>query len=162
MVENKFIADVMLGRLAKWLRIAGIDVLYNNKFTDEQLIAISEIEKRTILTRDKQLAFDKKAKEIIFIENELIDKQIKEFFEKTNMKLKKPFTRCIICNQELEKIKDKTEVRNKVPAYTYLTKKEFSICKKCGKIYWKGTHRDNMKKKLDELIFQLQMQEINE
>lgn len=154
MKEIKFIADVMLGKLAKWLRIVGIDVLYDNKITDEELIYISNQEKRILLTRDKKLSFDKRLKEVIFIENELIDKQIKEFFEKTKIRPDNLFSRCIICNEELMKVVDKKEIKSKVPVYTYLTHNDFSICKRCGKLYWKGTHRDNMKRKIDKLIFQ--------
>lgn len=154
MKEVKFIADVMLGKLVKWLRVIGIDVLYDNKITDEELIYISNQEKRVLLTRDKRLSFDKRLKEVIFIENELIDEQIKEFFEKTKIRPDKLFSRCIICNKELIKVVDKNEIKGKVPIYTYLTHNDFSICNRCGKVYWKGTHRDNMKKKIDELILQ--------
>ncbi len=157
---EKFIADVMLGKLAKWLRIIGIDVLYDNKITDEELINISNSDNRIILTRDKKLSINKRAKEVIFIENEIIDNQIKEFFEKTKIIPDRLFSRCIICNSQLEKVSNKMEVKGKVPIYIYLTHNEFSICNKCGKIYWKGTHRDNMKNKINKLVIENVMQSI--
>ncbi|OGF67425.1 MAG: hypothetical protein A2Y62_15820 [Candidatus Fischerbacteria bacterium RBG_13_37_8] len=150
----KFIADVMLGKLAKWLRIAGIDVLYNNKNNDDQLVIISNNQKRILLTRDRKLAVDKRLKEVILIENELIDKQLKEFFEKTHYKELDFFTRCILCNEMLEVVIKKHEIKEKVPIYTYLTHDEFSICNKCGRIFWKGTHRNNMKRKFEELLIE--------
>jgi hypothetical protein len=42
----RFVADVMLGKLAKWLRIAGYDVLYSNRYTDDELISVSRNENR--------------------------------------------------------------------------------------------------------------------
>src|SRR5512135_2253285 len=77
----RFVADVMLGRLAKWLRIAGFDVLYSNKYADDELIAISNLEKRVLLSRDTRLLIRKPVREFIFIDSEDIQKQIRLVFE---------------------------------------------------------------------------------
>jgi len=148
----KFIADIMLGKLAKWLRIVGIDVIYSNKMNDEELIKISLNTDRILLTRDRKLSEDKRLKKIIMIENEHIEEQFKEFFEKTKISPSKLFSRCLICNEPLQIVEDKRMIKDKVPKYTYLTNDVFSICQKCGKIYWKGTHRENMEKRLKELF----------
>jgi len=39
-----FIADVMLGTLAKWLRILGFDTLYFKNIDDSELIKIAKQE----------------------------------------------------------------------------------------------------------------------
>ena len=145
----KYIADVMLGKLAKWLRIAGIDVLYCNKIDDEDLIKISVKENRILLTRDHKLAIDKKMNKAIIIENQFIDAQLKEFFMKTELTPTDFFSRCLLCNEPLKVIVDKSTIQDRVPPFTYKTHNEFSICVKCDKIYWKGTHRENMIKKFD-------------
>ena len=49
----KFIADVMLGRLAKKLRLLGFDVLYDRTFNDNEIIRLSLEQERVILTRDR-------------------------------------------------------------------------------------------------------------
>ena len=41
-IPPRFIADVMLGRLARWLRILGYDVLYSNGFADEEIVALAQ------------------------------------------------------------------------------------------------------------------------
>lgn len=148
----KFIADIMLGKLAKWLRIAGIDVLYSNKMNDEDLIKLSLKTDRILLTRDRKLSEDKRLRKIVMIENEHIEEQLKEFFEKTKICPSKLFSRCLICNEPLQIIEDKRIIKDKVPKYTYLTNDVFSICQKCDKIYWKGTHRENMEKRIRELL----------
>jgi len=148
----KFVADVMLGKLARWLRVAGIDVLYNNTIADEELIIITQEQNRVLLTRDRKLAVDKKVKEAIMIDNQLIDAQLKEFFMKTHLVPDNFFTRCLLCNEVLQEIPDKSIIQERVPPFIYKTHNEFSICIKCDKIYWKGTHRDNMIKKFDTII----------
>ena len=51
----KFAADRMLGRLAKWLRIIGQDVIYGRHLTGYGLIRAARAENRLILTRDRRL-----------------------------------------------------------------------------------------------------------
>ncbi len=50
-----FVADCMLGRLAKWLKILGFDVLYFSKAEDRDLVEIARREGRVLLTRDTGL-----------------------------------------------------------------------------------------------------------
>ena len=45
----------MLGRLAKWLRLLGFDVLYYPDIEDREVIKISREQNRTILTRDTRM-----------------------------------------------------------------------------------------------------------
>ncbi len=77
----RFIADVMLGRLAKWLRIAGFDVLYSNKFSDDELITISNGDGRILLSRDTRLLVRKSVKNFIFLESQNVQDQIRQTFE---------------------------------------------------------------------------------
>jgi uncharacterized protein with PIN domain len=113
----KFIADVMLGRLAKRLRLRGIDVLYDDRFDDNSIIRISLQQNRVILTRDNGLAsYPVEAH---------------------------PLTRCSECNKTLTPI-DKSEARDLVATYVYETNNAFLRCEACGRIYWKGTHVDRM------------------
>ena len=80
----RFVADVMLGRLAKWLRLAGFDVLYSNRFSDDELIEISNRERRVLLSRDTRLLIRKPVRAFIFIDSEDIQKQIRIVFEADN------------------------------------------------------------------------------
>ena len=53
--ETRFIADVMLGKLATWLRLLGCDVEYFPRITDEDLVGRASRTSRVILTRDTEL-----------------------------------------------------------------------------------------------------------
>ena len=48
----RFVADVHLGRLAAYLRLAGVDAKYRNDYSDDEIVAISGSEDRVLLTRD--------------------------------------------------------------------------------------------------------------
>lgn len=147
----KFLCDEMLGKLAKWLRIIGYDVLYLKNMEDEKIIENAMKEGRILLTRDKKLA--EKYKNSLYIEEKDIDSQIKRVVEafKISMEEENFLSRCTICNVEIEKI-EKEKVKGKVPENVFENMSEFWICKNCGRIYWAGTHWKNMKEKIDKIV----------
>ena len=49
----RFIADAMLGRLARWLRTLGYDTAYDDRIADADLVRRSLTEGRHLLTRDR-------------------------------------------------------------------------------------------------------------
>src|SRR5512138_560276 len=101
----RFVADVMLGRLSKWLRIAGFDVLYSNTFTDDELVALSRGENRVLLSRDTRLLVRKAVRQFIFLESEDIRAQIRQVFRATRTStLPGLLTRCLSCNETLHDI----------------------------------------------------------
>lgn len=147
-----FIADVMLGRLAKWLRIAGFDVLYSNRFSDDELIAISNREGRVLLSRDTRLLIRKSVRDFIFLESQDIQTQIRQVFKTMHIpSISFLLTRCLSCNEELvETARD--SVRRSVPAFVYETQTHFKSCPKCNKIFWAGTHRRSVIRTLEKLL----------
>ena len=62
----RFVADSMLGSLARWLRMLGYDTAYRKDVADDELSRLASSEKRRILTRDKDLA---KEPEAILVES---------------------------------------------------------------------------------------------
>ncbi|MBZ5497918.1 MAG: Mut7-C RNAse domain-containing protein [Acidobacteriia bacterium] len=147
-----FVADVMLGRLAKWLRIAGFDVLYSNRFTDDELVALSRQEGRILLSRDTRLLVRRAVERFIFLESETIQSQLKQVFQVTRTTcLPGILTRCLSCNDALLEI-PREKVRGKVPAFVYETQASFKCCPKCGRIYWAGTHRQSILRTFEKLI----------
>jgi len=148
----RFIADVMLGKLAKWLRIAGFDVLYSNSFSDDELIARSNEEERTLLTLDSRLLVRRKARNFIYLESQDLKDQIKQILEITHTRrLPSPLCRCLSCNEILSDVPPES-VRKRVPAYVFRTQSRFKLCPKCRKIFWSGTHRRSALKVLENLL----------
>jgi uncharacterized protein with PIN domain len=156
--QPKFVADVMLGSLAKWLRIAGFDVLYSNRFHDDELISLSNEEDRILLSLDSRLLIRKPVKNFIFLESWDLKEQIRRVLDATHTtRFPAPLSRCILCNEVLADIPPE-RVRNRVPPYVFRTQSHFKSCPKCGKIFWSGTHRRAALRKLEELLPQAEFE----
>ena len=140
----------MLGSMAKWLRILGYDTKYVKNMKDEEIAKIAREEERILLTRDKKLA--SKFKNSIYLENNGLKNQLRRIIKELALEIddKNLLTRCIICNEKIEKI-DKEKVKGMVPEHVYESHEEFYICPKCKRIYWIGTHFENMKKFIENI-----------
>ena len=138
-----FVADMMLGRLARWMRILGYDVHYENPVDDPALIDIANKEDRILLTRDTRLVKRKGVGKYLLIQNNDPLEQLVEVHHFYPAKMDRALTRCIRCNTSLIAV-DKEEVREQVPEYTYLAESEFGCCPSCRRVYWKGTHYRHM------------------
>jgi len=150
--EIKFIADVMLGKLSKWLRILGFDTLYYRDTRDATLLELALKENRQILTRKTSLTTHKDIKnQLLFIHENDPLKQLREVIEyyKLIIDSQSVFTRCLICNQKLEALPAEL-AKGKVPDYVATTEKAFYSCLNCKKIFWRGTHYENMWNKIKD------------
>lgn len=151
MSEVRFIADSMLGSLARWLRILGFDTLYFRDITDGDLIRIARQQQRIIITRDRALSRRKNVEGILVSSNDLKG-QLKEFLQWIKGRGIKPcpFTLCPICNGDIHPV-DKFNVKNDVPEYVFLNTLFFYQCSNCGKVYWEGSHRKGIERFINQL-----------
>jgi uncharacterized protein with PIN domain len=138
----RLLADGMLGRLAKWLRLLGYDTGYDNIAPDTELARRARAEGRVLLTRDRELA-GRHGLQTLLIESEILDEQVREVYGTLGPPPDPALSRCAICNEPLQAIA-RCEVVDRVPPYVYRTQNEFRRCPKCGRIYWPGTHYDAM------------------
>jgi hypothetical protein len=148
----KFIADVMLGRLARWMRFLGFDTLYYPDISDSRLIKIAREQDRFILTRDTRLIKIKGVKDYLLIKANDPFEQLLEVIEALKLKQFSPLSRCVKCNGLLKKISDKIEIQDFVPEFVSLNFNVFLKCSSCGKIYWEGTHPKKFREKLGEVL----------
>ena len=145
-----FLADSMLGKLAKWLRILGYDTTYPAKGEDKKLIELAQREKRILLTRDRGLAKNWTVKTFL-VKSETVDEQLEEVVYRFKLNTEKNLLcRCPICNLCLIEI-EKKKVEGKVPVFVYKTYGEFWNCEGCGRFYWAGTHWENIREKVNRL-----------
>ena len=147
-----FVVDRMLGGLAKWLRVAGFDALYSSAYNKEDLTIIEKQTGRTIITRDTRFG-PAGGKNVVVLRNNYTIGQVKELFKRLGIvpDPKRYFTRCIICNSELVTVM-KDDVKDSVPPYVFATCSAFSRCPSCKKVYWGGTHKDQMLRTLDVIL----------
>jgi len=140
----------MLGRLVKWLRVLGHDVIYGQHLTGHGLIRAARVEGRLILTRDRRLK-QKQPPPYLFIESNHYRDQLRQVIKECGLKpAQAMFTRCIECNTVLQP-KAKESAEKNVPPYVFSTQEKFSWCPKCRRIYWSATHHDRMMTELEQL-----------
>ncbi len=148
----KFVADRMLGKLARWLRVIGQDVAYGSHLSGYGLIRAARQEGRLILTRDRGLV-RKNPPDYLMIESDRFREQLKQVVSACKLDpLKEAFTRCVECNGELQSV-TKGAVEGKVPPYVFSTQEKFSLCPACRRIYWPATHQQKMLEELRALGF---------
>lgn len=142
--KPKFVADVHLGRLTRYLRMTGLDVLYKNDFEDEEIVQISLTERRAILTRDRGILKRNEVTHGYLVRSSKVEEQVKEVLKRFDLQKEiKEFSRCIECNALLKPIK-KEFVINQLPPKVAQSQNEFYQCPSCNKVYWKGTHYQRM------------------
>jgi uncharacterized protein with PIN domain len=140
---NGFLADRMLGKLARYLRFLGHDVAFAPEGDDSLLLARARAEGRTILTRDRGLAFQwpqDGGLRVILLSAEKASEQLEELASRGV--LPPPGTpRCTHCNHPLE-LMPQTLARHLVFPYTASTAETFHHCPSCNHVYWRGSHPD--------------------
>jgi uncharacterized protein len=145
-----FVADVHLGKLARALRLLGFDTRYSNTFTPAQLVAMAKEENAVLLSRST--AFSKiTAIQSFLIQSEEPEKQLQAVVQHFNLqKQLQPFTRCLICNGQLEAV-TKESVYTQLEPNTATFFDAFWQCATCKRIYWKGSHYDRMLKLVEKV-----------
>lgn len=148
----KFIADCMLGKLAKWLKILGFDVVYFNRAEDGRLLDIARKEHRILLTKDYGLLEKAKGLRASFVESDYWKEQVGQVMEEFSLwKKTNPYSRCIQCNEALQNL-PKRRARNLVTPYVYENARSFAICPLCGRVYWQGTHFYDMASRVERIL----------
>ncbi len=146
-----FIADVMLGRLAKWLRILGYDTIYDPQASDDDLFFRAHQEKRILLTRDSDLAGRMNPKFCLFITEAEVRGQMKQVIDHFHLDTETfIFTRCTICNAPVSRLAKELMV-GRVPEFVHRSTDEFYYCQHCDKIYWPGSHIKHVRELLANL-----------
>jgi hypothetical protein len=142
--EPRFFADAMLGRLARWLRIAGYDTRYDPHVADADLVRAALEEGRLILTRDRALPQEWSVQDVLVLDAEVPLEQLREVAARVHLDWRaRAFSRCSRCNALVEPAALHEAARH-VPTGA----RALARCPGCGRIYWEGSHTERMRRAL--------------
>lgn len=148
----RFVVDVHLGKLARLLRMLGLDTAYRRNWSDAEIVRTSVEETRIVLTRDRGILKTKQVTRGYWVRSPRPEEQLKEVFGRFDLAaLAKPFSRCMVCNGLLRRV-DKQAVLGRLPGRSAAFYEEFYTCDDCGKVYWKGSHYERMKKCVRDVV----------
>ncbi len=150
----RFIIDLMLGKLSRWLRILGFDAL-SGVVEDREILNIAKDTSRTILSRDQKLIDQAKARGIpaIYIGQMDVQDQIIELYRSLGLdsiELDPKNSRCPVCNGTLAE-KGTEELQDRIPPKVLEYHSRFWECTECQKVYWMGRHWEDIEKKINAI-----------
>ena len=147
---RRFVADGHLGKLARNLRLLGLDVAYERDATDPRLLEIMQAEDRALLTRDRPLLMHAVVRQGYCPRSDEPETQTREVLWRFGLLgggggPLAPFSRCLRCNAPLAAV-PKAEVTDPLAGepLTLRYYDDFRRCPGCGQIYWPGTHADKL------------------
>lgn len=152
MPRHRFIADSMIGRLARMLRLLGYDTLYQPGLKPAGLAEPAGREDRIILTRgDTHLRFPG-ATNVFSVRSEYAREQLREVVAEFSLDPKSGlWTRCTICNGAISPAR-KDEIKDLVKPKVFEIYSEFYRCTGCGRVYWHGSHVERILKNLSTVL----------
>lgn len=143
----------MLGALARWLRVLGVDTAYDPGLDDPELVERALAEDRTLLTRDRRLV-ERRALDgrHLLIASEVVDEQVRQVLDVFALRPDRDalFRRCLRCNAPLEPV-DPEAAQRRVPPFVARTQTVYRRCPACDRVYWPGTHARRMRRRLERM-----------
>jgi uncharacterized protein with PIN domain len=141
-----FVIDGMLGSLARWLRLLGYDADYDNRRDDAELVRLARAENRVLLTRDQALAA-RRGVQTLLIASQVLDEQLAQVTAAFPRAAGSEPARCPVCNTALV-LATPEELADRLPAYVLHKHHDFRRCPGCDRVYWPGSHWQNMQARL--------------
>ncbi len=144
-----FIADAMLGSLARWLRFFGLDCEFA-ELPDAELLSRARREGRWLLTRDRTLAA--LGPRTVLVRSAELEDQLVEVFARLELTPKASLenARCGACNGTLEKLSPEVAAAI-VPPHVAQTARSFRRCTRCGRVYWPGSHARRIHERMERV-----------
>ncbi|MDK9703099.1 MAG: Mut7-C ubiquitin/RNAse domain-containing protein [Sulfuritalea sp.] len=145
----RFIADAHLGALARLLRMAGFDTLYDNRYQDREIAGIAVREGRIVLTRDRELLKLRSITHGCYVRAKEPVRQFLEIIDRLDLaRNARPFSLCLVCNAPLRAI-DKAAALERLPPSVRDSHERFTTCDTCHRVFWEGSHWRRMSVLLD-------------
>lgn len=147
----RFVADAHLGALARRLRMAGFDTLYDNAYADPALADLARREARILLTRDRELLKRRQVLYGCYVHALRPEAQLQELYQRLGLRpWALPFSRCLACNSTLKAV-TLAEVADRLPPRVRERHRHFLHCPHCDKLFWEGSHWRAMRERLAQV-----------
>jgi uncharacterized protein with PIN domain len=151
-VDYRFIADRMLGRLAKMLRLLGYDTLFARDLSALQLKDLARREGRIILTRGDVRRRFYESEDVLRLRSEYAPEQLREVVEHFGLDVRSGlWTRCTLCNAAITRV-EKMHIQPFVKPRVYELYEDFYQCIGCRHVYWRGSHVERILKNLSAIL----------
>jgi len=154
MKQYRFVVDLNVGRLAKWLRVLGYDTLFPKHANDNDLLRIALREGRVLVTRDAGFSLRRTVRQgqirVVQILDQDLDGQLRQLVRELGLEPRNGFSRCVVCNEPLHSVA-KERVADLLPPYVYQNHSEFMECRQCCRLYWRGTHWSAMCSRIEQV-----------
>ena len=152
--DIRFVVDLNVGRLAKWLRVMGYDTLFPREGSDNDLVRVALREGRVLVTRDAQISLRRAVRQgqlrVVYVVDDDLWSQLRQLVEDLKLDLKGGFSRCVRCNELLQRV-EKDNVADRLPPYVFHNHSDFMECSLCLRLYWRGTHWSGMMSQLSQV-----------
>ena len=152
----RFLCDVMLGGLAKWLRAAGYDAYYAREGTDVSdgvLVRMAIEEGRVLLTSDRGFLERKPVRDeevsLLVVPHLPLEDQLR--LVAGSFDLARLPSRCMECNGELEDVRSDAVVEG-VPPGMIQDQQRFFCCSGCDRVFWHGSHWERIGDRLERIF----------
>ena len=150
----RFALDAHLGKLVSLLRLAGFDAI--SVADDQDLANAAAREERVALTRDVVLLKRNVVRHGYWVRNTDPEWQLAEVLERFGLAGRmEPFARCLRCNTRLVTV-DADAVADQLLPRTRAEFREFRRCPGCARIYWQGSHYQELARVLERAGRQLE------
>jgi uncharacterized protein with PIN domain len=128
----RFVLDVHLGRLARFLRLLGFDAAWSRDAADPDLASAAAREDRILLSRDRGLLKRREVRKGCLVRSQEPRRQLDEIVERYGLADHlAPISRCLVCNAPLNRVGDLSSGPDGSPV---------GCCPSCGRRYWRGSH----------------------
>ena len=149
--HRAFVADGHLGKLARDLRLLGVDVAYASTVADDELIEISISQNRALLTRDRRLLMHSAVQHGYSPRSQVAEQQTVEVLRRFDLRdLLKPYSRCLRCNGSLAGVA-KQDVDDQLEPLTRVYYEDFRRCDGCGAVFWPGSHFAKLQARIERI-----------
>ena len=147
----RFVLDVHLGKLARYLRLLGFDTLYRNDYDDAELANLASLDRRILLTRDRDLLKRAVVTHGYFVRATDPRQQVEEILDRLDLyRAMRPFQRCVRCNGLLA-VAPKQRIVDRLLPETRRHVEDFWECGECGQLYWEGSHVPHIRRFIEHL-----------